>query len=72
MMPRTFKTALLAFGVAAWAGTASAWSYSPTSKTVTVNGGSFTLTVSGTEYYDWTAGASEDWITVTRIGDKTF
>lgn len=51
---------------------ASAWTHSPASKEIGVNGGSFTLTVSGTEYYDWSAGALEDWITVTRVNGTTF
>jgi len=52
---------------------AFAWTHSPASKEIGANGGSFTLTVSGTEYYDWTAGAAyADWITVTRVNDKTF
>ena len=63
---------------------AFAWTYSPTSKEIGVNGGSFTLTVSGTEHYDWNAGVTTwskggviqdtdaDWITVTRVNEKTF
>ena len=51
---------------------ASAWTHSPASKEIGVNGGSFTLIVSGTEYYDWYAGSDADWITVTRVNATTF
>jgi len=59
--------------VAIWTSAASAWTHSPASKEIGANGGSFTLTVSGTEYYDWSAGVSgADWISVTRVNAKTF
>lgn len=52
---------------------ASAWSLSPSGAQVEISaqGGSFSVTVSGTENYEWVAGG-DSWMTVTRTGLKSF
>lgn len=67
------KSIVLVFSAVLWTNIASAWSHSPSSMTVSAKGGSFTIKISGTEYYDFVAGSGKaDWITVSRLDNRTF